>query len=139
MTVIQVQHFHKRLIVSIQSSNLGTSIEEPITELPSLVTSTKKSRKKIYKVVAEYIVSGIQIGFLSITKVLKKHKTMIWNLFEYHWIKIVYVSAFVSCVRDVSNYFFYIKIYIIISYFFTDFYYASTYYNIMLNWCNGRK
>lgn len=104
MTVIQVQHFHRRLIVSIQSSNLGTSSEEEHVPPPP-ETPPKKIRKRIYKVIAEIIVNCIQFVYLATTKILKRNKSTLWNLLEYHWIKVVYISAFVSSVNDVSNLF----------------------------------
>lgn len=101
MTVIQVQHFHKPFVVSIQMSHDTPRVTTKIA-LPEH-TEEKKPHKKIYKIILEVLLATVLYIYVNVTRILKQHKSMIWNLLEFHWIKIVYISAFVSCVRDVST------------------------------------
>lgn len=101
MTVIQVQHFHKRLIVSIQSLRLRT-FSKPAPKPPEITQRVKRTRWNTIKGIGKSFWSCIIYPFQVLMPILGKNKAMLWNLLEFHWLKLVYISAFASCVRDVS-------------------------------------
>lgn len=103
MTVIQVQHFHKRFVVSIQVT--GELPPPAVKEIAQMESSSqeKKMPRKVIKDILNMIRNSVVYMYTSITNGMKRHKAMLWNFLEFHWIKIVYISAFISCVREVSK------------------------------------
>ncbi|XP_023298570.2 piezo-type mechanosensitive ion channel component isoform X4 [Lucilia cuprina] len=105
LTVIQVHYFHKRFIASM---NQPTEVVERDSEERVRHKSRTTSRVAESEGL-EFVESAGNLIRLFLkrcrhkTEVFFKHfKGVIWRLLELHWIKVVYITAFVCAVSEVS-------------------------------------
>lgn len=106
LTVIQVHYFHKRFIASM---NQPTEVVERDSEERVRHKSRTTSRVAESEGL-EFVESAGNLIRLFLkrcrhkTEVFFKHfKGVIWRLLELHWIKVVYITAFVCAVSEVSE------------------------------------
>ena len=104
LTVIQVHYFHKRFIASINQPTEATS---------RLADDHVRHKSRTYSRVnesegMEFVESAGNLIKLFLARCrnkaevfFKNFKGVFWRLLELHWIKVVYVTAFICAVSEV--------------------------------------
>ncbi|XP_065355463.1 piezo-type mechanosensitive ion channel component [Calliphora vicina] len=106
LTVIQVHYFHKRFIASMNQPTEAVerdSEEEPVRHKSRTTSRVAESEGLEFVESAGNLIRLFLNRCRHKTEVFFKHfKGVIWRLLELHWIKVVYITAFVCAVSEVS-------------------------------------
>ncbi|XP_061387331.1 piezo-type mechanosensitive ion channel component [Musca vetustissima] len=105
LTVIQVHYFHKRFIASMNQTPV---VEKPGPDQQQRQRTKSGSRPADYEMkdftesAGELIRLFLKRFRQKAEKLLKQFKGVFWSILELHWIKVVYITAFVCAVSEVS-------------------------------------
>ncbi|XP_073827088.1 piezo type mechanosensitive ion channel component isoform X2 [Musca autumnalis] len=105
LTVIQVHYFHKRFIASMNQTPM---VDKPGPDQQQRQRTKSGSRPADYEM-KDFTESAGELVRLFLKrfrqkaeKFLKQFKGVFWSILELHWIKVVYITAFVCAVSEVS-------------------------------------
>ncbi|XP_075153442.1 piezo type mechanosensitive ion channel component isoform X2 [Haematobia irritans] len=105
LTVIQVHYFHKRFIASMNQTPV---VEKSGPDSQHRQRTKSGSRPADYEM-KDFTESAGELVRLFLRrfrqkaeKFLKHFKGVFWSILELHWIKVVYITAFVCAVSEVS-------------------------------------
>ncbi|XP_058977404.1 piezo-type mechanosensitive ion channel component isoform X1 [Musca domestica] len=105
LTVIQVHYFHKRFIASMNQTPV---VEKPGPDQQQRQRTKSGSRPADYEMkdftesAGELVRLFLKRSRQKAEKFLKQFKGVFWSILELHWIKVVYITAFVCAVSEVS-------------------------------------
>lgn len=104
LTVIQVHYFHKRFIASINQPTEAVSrlSDEPVRHKPRTYSRVNESEGMEFVESAGNLIKLFLIRCRNRAEVFfKNFKGVFWRLLELHWIKVVYLTAFICAVSEV--------------------------------------
>lgn len=102
LTVIQVHYFHKRFIASINQPTEATSRLADVRHKSRTYSRVNESEGMEFVESAGNLIKLFLIRCRNKAEVFFKHfKGVFWRLLELHWIKVVYITAFICAVSEV--------------------------------------